>query len=382
VDISALRRIEFPWTERQEIVYLNHASTGPLPMRAQSALDAWAALRGEPWRITDEMQFDVMDRARRLAAQLIGARVSEIALTPNTSHGLNIASRCLPLEQGDVVVAPDREFPANVYPWMALEREGIQYRRVPCDADGLPDERALIAALDAPRVKVLALSWVSFATGYTFDLERLGRACRERGVYFVVDAIQGVGTRSLDVRAANVDILACGGQKWLLAPWGTGFAYVREELVRQLEPRQVGWMSVRGSHDFRSLLDYDLSWLDDARRFETGTLAYGDLAAFCASLELLHEVGIACIESHVNALLDRLTHRLFASGVRAITPSDDRRRAGILTIALQDAPRIHDRLIQKGVRCALREGGIRVSPYFYNTNEDIDRASELIARET
>src|SRR5215210_3846525 len=105
-----------------------------------------------------------------------------------------------------------------------------------------------------PRVKVLTLSWVSFATGYTVDLERIGRACRERDVYFVVDAIQGVGARTLDAHACGIDILACGGQKWLLSPWGTGFAYVRSELVRELEPREIGWLAVRDSYDFTRLV--------------------------------------------------------------------------------------------------------------------------------
>ncbi|MDQ4079301.1 MAG: aminotransferase class V-fold PLP-dependent enzyme, partial [Gemmatimonadota bacterium] len=219
-DVEALRRAEFPWAAGGDRFYLDHASTGPLPARTVRTLAAWSDLRAEPWRISDDMEFEVMDRARALAGRLVGASAEEIALTTNTSQGINIAARCLPLESGDVVVSPDREFPANVYPWMALAREGIVYQRIPCTSTGLPDENALLAALDRPRVKVLALSWVSFATGYTCDLAKLGHACREREVFFVVDAIQGVGARTLDARACHIDILACGGQKWLLAPWG------------------------------------------------------------------------------------------------------------------------------------------------------------------
>src|SRR5688572_16869923 len=235
-DVEALRRTEFPWATRGDRVYLNHASTGPLPARTLRALATWAEWRGEPWRISDDMEFDVMDRTRALAAQLLGATADEIALTTNTSHGINIAARCLPLRAGDVVLSSDREFPANVYPWMALAREGINYERIPCTSSGLPDEQAILDALDRRRVKVLTLSWVSFATGFTFDLERMGRACRERDIYFVVDAIQGVGVRPLDVHRCHIDILACGGQKWLLSPWGSGFAYVRRDLVGKLEP--------------------------------------------------------------------------------------------------------------------------------------------------
>jgi cysteine desulfurase / selenocysteine lyase len=377
-DVEALRRTEFPWTTRGDRVYLNHASTGPLPARATRALSTWTELRGEPWRISDEMEFAVMDRARELAARMVGATADEIALTTNTSHGINIASRCLPLRAGDVVLSSDREFPANVYPWMALAREGIDYERIACTADGLPDEEALLDALDRPRVKVLTLSWVSFATGYRCDLERLGRACRERDVYFVVDAIQGVGARPLDARACHIDILGCGGQKWLLSPWGTGFAYVRRELVGQLEPREVGWLAVRGSRDFTRLVDYDLSWYDDARRFEVGTLPYQDLAAFCASVEMLLDVGIACISTHVGALVDAMMSRLRSTAATVVTPDDAARHAGIVTVRVKNADRASERLAREGIVCALREGAIRLSPHLYSTEDDVHRAVDIL----
>jgi cysteine desulfurase/selenocysteine lyase len=380
-DVEALRRAEFPWAVVGDRVYLNHASTGPLPARTQRALNMWTARRGEPWQISDEMEFEVMARARDLAARLIGATADEIALTPNTSHGINIAARCLPLRAGDVVVSPDREFPANVYPWMALGREGITYHRIPATPSGLPDESAILAALDRPRVKALTLSWVSFATGYTFDLARVGRACRDRGIYFVVDAIQGVGARPLDAHACHIDVLACGGQKWLLSPWGTGFVYVRRELARELEPREVGWLAVRGSSDFNRLVDYDLSWYDDARRFEVGTLAYQDLAAFSASVELLLEIGTACIATHVGRLIHQMITRMNADGVEIVTPEDPALRAGILTVRPRQAEHVYERLARSGVVCSFREGAIRLSPHLYSTDQEIDRAMHVLMSE-
>jgi selenocysteine lyase/cysteine desulfurase len=380
-DVEALRRTEFPWAARGDRVYLNHASTGPLPARTLRTLSTWSDMRGEPWRITDEMEFDVMDRARDLAARLVGARADEIALTTNTSHGINIAARCLPLRAGDVVVSSDREFPANVYPWMALEREGITYERVPCTSTGLPDEEAIVHALDRPRVRVLTLSWVSFATGHMVDLERLGRACREREIYFVVDAIQGVGVRPLDAQRCHVDILACGGQKWLLSPWGTGFAYVRRDLVRQLQPREVGWLAVRGSRDFNRLVDYDLSWYDDARRFEVGTLPYQDLAAFCASIEMLLQVGIACISMHVTELVNEIMARMRSAGATVVTPDDASHRAGIVTVRVKNPDRASERLARAGIVCSLREGAVRLSPHLYSNDDDIARAADVLVRE-
>lgn len=379
-DLARLRAREFPWTFRDDVVYLNHASTGPLPQRAVDSLGEWAGLRAEPWEITHERQFDILVRGRRACASLIGATAEEIALVVNTTYGINFAARALPMSPGDVVVTNDREFPANVYPWMALERaRGVQLYRVPC-RDGLADEDGLIAALDRPRVRVLTVSWVSFETGQRLDLERLGRACREREIFFVVDAIQGTGVAPLDAVACGIDIMACGAQKWLLSPWGTGFLYVRRELVRQLEPVDTGWMSVPASLDFERLCDYDLTFFDDARRFEVITVPFQDFEAMNASLSLFAEVGLTRVQALTGERADQIVDwARRRTGVRLLTPADRNRRAGIVSVIPPDATATSARLTAAGVAHSLREGAIRLSPHFYTSPEELDRALRLIA---
>jgi selenocysteine lyase/cysteine desulfurase len=265
---------------------------------------------------------------------------------------------------------------------MALERRGVRHERIPCTPDGIPDEEALHAALDNPRVRVVSVSWVHFITGYRTDLAALGRACRERGIFFVVDAIQGIGAATLDARACEIDILACGGQKWLLSPWGSGFAYVREELVRTLEPPVVGWMSVRGSEDFTHLVDYDFTYYDDARRFEVITLPYQDFAGLNASLELLHELGPDAIARHVAELTTIMVEwAATRRDVRLVTPADPAHRAGIISIAPRDASAASARLTKAGVSHSLREGAIRLAPYAYNTREEVRRALAVMVGE-
>jgi cysteine desulfurase / selenocysteine lyase len=377
-DVDAVRRAEFPWA-RGESVFLNNASTGPLPARTLAAVDAFNRLRAEPFRLSDTIQFDTLARARELTARLINADVREIALMVNTTYGINLAARALPLAAGDVVVSFDREFPANVYPWMALADRGVRFEQVPC-VDGLPDEEALVRALDRPEVRALTVSWVQFASGYRADLARLGRLCRERGVWFVVDAIQGVGATTLDVCACHVDLLACGAQKWLLSPWGSGFLYVRRELVERLQPPDVGWMAVRASDDFTRLVDYEYVLRDDARRFEVITLPFQDFAGYVASLELFHALGPAAIEAHVAGLARRIVDWALARGdLRLVTPADPARRAGIVSVVPRDAAAASARLRAAGVVHSLREGAIRLSPHLYNTLEDVDRALAELA---
>jgi len=378
-DVETLRQTEFPWASRGEAIYLNNASTGPIPERALRAIREFDERRGAPHRLSDDLQFATLARSRELAARLIGADDSEIGLAVNTSYGINLAAFSLPLGPGDVVLTPDREFPANVYPWMQLARtRGVVYRRVPT-CDGAVDEDALRRELQDPAVRAVSVSWVAFASGYTVDLEAIGRACRARGAYFVVDAIQGLGPLALDVRAAQIDVLACGAQKWLLSPWGSGFVYVRRDLIAQLEPNVVSWMAVKGSDDFRRLVDYDLTWREDARRFEFITLPFQDFAGMNASLELIHELGPSAIAHHTAALTDIIV--LWAAGqhdVELVTPSVPKHRAGIVSLRMPNAGAVSARLKEAGVSHSLREGAIRLSPYFYNTREEIRRTLGVI----
>jgi len=375
-DVAALRAREFPWLDFEGTAYLNSASTGPLPERTVRALDAFARRRTRPHEISWEEQFGTTQRSRELCAALVGGGADEIALVPNTSHGVNLAAQALPWGAGDEVVVSDGEFPANVYPWMlAAERRGARVHVVP-RAGALPDEEALVRALDRPGVRVLAVSWVQFATGHRADLARLGAACRERGVHFVVDAIQGVGALPLDARACGIDVLACGAQKWLLSPWGTGFAWVRRELVARLQPPDAGWLSVRHGEDFARLTEYDLSWRDDARRFEVGTAAHGDYAGVNASLALLAELGADAVAAHVRALADRIVAwaEVHPDVARLVTPADAARRAGIVALAPADAGAAQRRLHDARVVFSPREGMVRLAVHCFNTADDVDVA--------
>lgn len=379
IDVEGLRAREFPWTLSGETIFLNAASTGPLPRRTVETVDAWNALRAEPHRLADTTLFATLTRSRELIAKLIGARTTEIALAVNTGYGMNVAAFALPLVPGDVIVTPDLEFPANIFPWAAAAKaRGLEYRRLPL-RDGVLDEADLHRALEDRAVKCVSVSWVGFANGYRVDLAKLGRACRQRGVYLVVDAIQGLGPCTIDVSRLEIDILACGAQKWLLSPWGAGFMYVRQELARTLDPPIVSWMAARGTDDFRKLTEYDFTWRDDARRYEFVTLPFQDFAGMNASLELFMELGPARMEQHITRLADEIVAWSRDTGVPLVTPSDRAHRAGIVCVRPRDAATVSARLKENGVIHSYRESGIRLAPHIYNTSDEIRRALELIA---
>jgi len=376
-DLDRLRREEFPWAAAGEAIYLNAASTGPLPERTLRAQQEYSRKRAAPHRLSHEEQFAVLDDARARITALIGAEPGSVALSVNTGAGINLAAWGLPLGRGDVVVIPDLEFPANVYPWMAASRaRGFTLHTVPA-RDGLLDEEALLAAIDGEGVRVAALSWVGFATGFVADLDRISAACRARGVTLVVDGMQGVGVLPLDLRRTRIDMLACGGQKWLLSPWGSGFTYVRPKILETIVPQPVSWMGVRGSDDFSALVDYDLTWRDGARRFEQITVPFQDFAGMAASLGLLQELGMDAVAAHVAERVEQLAAGAERAGVEVVTPPG--RRAGIVTVRPRDVSAAASRLRDARVIHSVRERTVRLSPHCYTTSDEIRVALDALA---
>lgn len=375
-DVGVLRATEFPWTS--DTVYLNNASIGPLPERTRVALDRFNRGRAAPHLLPDRELFAMLADTRMKLARLVGASADEIALALNTGFGISTAARALPLEPGDVVLVSDKEFPANVYPWMRLGDRGVRMELVPTTPEGWPDEARLLERLRDPRVRVLAVSLVQFSSGYLVDLERLSAATRETGAFLVVDAIQAVGQLPLDLSRVQVDVLACGGQKWLLSPWGSGFLYVRRELIGRLDPAITGWLAFEGTDDLSRLTRYDDTLRSDARRFELMTLPYQDVAGLGTSLDLLLELGIERIRDHIRSLHQPVLAWAERSGARVVSPRGVH-ESGILCVAPDGVQEVHRRLKLSRIVCSLREGAIRFSPHCYNTVDEMERVAHALA---
>jgi cysteine desulfurase / selenocysteine lyase len=377
-DFRALRDREFPHVARSP--WLNAASMGPLPERARAAVEAYHRRRSDIHSMRGADFDPVLARARRAAARLVGADEDEIALLPNTSHGLNLAALALPLQPGRRVIVSDREFPANVYPWLALERtRGARVEIVPADSSGNPDEARLMEEVARGDVGILAISAVQFTSGWVADLDALGRACRAHGTWFVVDGIQAVGQMPIDVHASQVDVLATGCHKWLCSPFGTGFTYVRRELIGRMEPALIGWTSLAASAELERVLDYDpAGWVEGARRFEVATQPIQDYAAMAESAELLLDAGIERIRAHQRALLEPLDRWMAERGIAVLGDPRPERRSGIFAFAVDDAAGAYGALARAGVGCVVREGAVRLAAHLYNQPEDIGRVMDVL----
>ncbi len=374
----------FPVCHRR--VYLDNAAVAPLPTPARAAIERQMVEMNElgPAVNLDDW-IAPLDRVRAILARLVNAAPAEIAFVKNTSEGLSFVARGLPWQPGDRIVGFDCEFPANVYPWLALRSLGVRLELLPGAA--LADLDRLRQALRG--AKLLAVSSAQFLSGYRAPLESLGALCRDLGVWFVVDGIQSLGAFPIDVKRAGIHALSADGHKWLVSPEGAGFLYLDPALLAALTPTEVGWLSVAGWDDLSraaalAASGAPLPWRPDATRFECGALNRLGLVGMGASVEMLLEVGLDAIAQHVLALGHYAVAGLRELGceILRLAPDADRpeRRSGINTFRHPSRPAeaIVARLRDAGILCAHRQNWVRVSPHLYNTAEEIERLLDVL----
>lgn len=360
---------------------MNAASWGLVPRSAAEEAAGLMLRRNRSDGIGEEEIGRVLRRCRDAVARLLNVARDEIALAPNTSYGVNLGASLTAAGAPGRIVATHGEFPANVLPWKALESRGFKVELVSTDERGLPVEERLLEALDGDDVRALTVSAVQFATGFRVDLERLGTACAERNILFCVDAIQALGAIPIDARRCHIDILASGGQKWLCAPWGSGFSYIRGALRERFTPPMVGWLSVEGATHLDEPPRYDLRWLPDARKFEMATLGLQDYLGLARSIEIFLEMGLEAVRDHISRVQEPLLEWIEArADVVPITPFDAERRAGIVSFAPADPPATAAALIEGGVVFSARGRAIRLAPHYYNTVEEMERVVQVLDR--
>lgn len=373
IDVAAYRA-EFPITERY--AFLSHAAVSPLSRRVQAAVQAYLdhAAREPFLAVFPQVMAQFAELKQRLARLINAASPDEIVLMPNTAAGINTAAVSLPLRPGDNVLVLDGDYPANVYPWQQLAYRGVLVKVVPQHRGGL-DLDLLVRRIDH-RTRVIALSTAMFATGFRNDLAAVGQICRERGIYFVVDAIQTLGAFPLDVQAWHIDMLACGSQKWLLSTPGSGFLYVRRELIRDLVPG--AYVGAASSVSGQNYLDYNLTLPETAERFTLGTPNVANNLALLAAVTMLQEVGIEQIERQINTLVAALIDDLRERGYQLAADTAPEHRSGIVVALVENPNAVSHRLNEAGIVVTPRGAGVRIAPHFYNTLDEVLRVGEAL----
>ncbi len=357
--------------------YLNSAAVSPIPSICIDAVNKQlddVSLNGSnnysEWVATK-------NRARVLAAGMLGVRAEQIAFMRNTSDGFAAAANGLDWNADDNIVSFEHEFPANFYPWrMVRDRFGVELRLCP-QRDGRIDLEEFIGLIDG-NTKVVAISSVQFGSGFRADLERIGRAARGVDALFAVDIIQGLGQFGYDLPAQFVDIASGASHKWLCAPEGCGILYVSDRARDRVEPTFVGWISVETPWDFG---DRAQAFKPNALAWESGTGASSLFYGLEQSLKLLTETGLDKIETHLEGLTDILCDSLGPKDYDIVSSRRPGEKSAIVCIKHRggvDCNTVAEHLMAENIVVSPRNDVIRIAPHFYNNEGDIERLISVL----
>jgi cysteine desulfurase / selenocysteine lyase len=370
--MEGIRKL-FPYLKTGQI-YFNHSSVGALPTPVVERINQHLAVRSEGEIANFETMMLYNTRGKEKIAKLINAAPERVSWCENVSHAISILAQGLEWKTGDRIILNDIEFPSNVYPFMALKEQGVEIDFAKSH-DGIVDVDD-IEKLITPRTKLISISMVQFLSGYRADVNTLGALCKSKGIIYCVDVIQSAGNVQVDVNEMQADFLAGGTHKWLLGMQGLGFFYLTEELQARIKSKIVGWASVINPWD---MLNYDLTLVDTADRYQTGTYNDIGMAAIDASLDIFFAYGMENVERNILSNTEYFMQKLNEAGIKTMLNNPDKKNlSGIITIKIENAKRIFLLLESRNMKCSLREGYVRFSPHFYNTKWEIDTVVENI----
>jgi cysteine desulfurase/selenocysteine lyase len=380
---AALPRTDWrqDWFENEDATYLNLAAQSPMPKVSFRAVQASLEWKKFPQRIPDTAFFDVPTRIRTSIAKLIGGKAEEIALTSGASSGMAPIAYGLTWHAGDEILTAKGEFPLQYATWRPMEeREGVVLKTVS------PRERFLTAddviAAMTPKTRLVSISLVRFDNGVLLDGARIAAACHAQDAMLLLDVSQACGAVPIDVRTLGADFLVCAGYKFLLGPFGTGFVWGRSEIVANMRPGPFYWMAAKGAENFAAMAFDDPKPSATARRFDVAETAnYFNLAALEASVDFVLQAGPETVAAHNRNLIELLYERLPKDRCIPTSPVDAAHRGPYGCFAARAAEKtlaLYERLRKENIIVSLREGNIRVSPYLFNTERDIDRLISVI----
>lgn len=358
----------FPVTEK--CFFLNNAAESPLCARVRQRLDEYLVFASEAPQNKPSPRHAV----RTALSGLFGGAPRDYALVTSTGVGVGLAAAGYPWQPGDNMVVPADEHWNNTFPWLALREKGVEVRLAPVGPDRRVDPQGMAGLVD-DHTRILATAAVRFDTGFRANLKALSAIAHQKGALFLVDGIQAAGVVPLNVVDDGIDLLASAGFKWLLGLPGTGFLYVSKPAQGIIRPALPGMFAAEDN-------TRELHYFDDARRYETGSIAYALFHAWTAGLDLLREVGIDNIHARVLALTGRLIDGLQTKKIEIVSPvAAVNERSAILSITTgteEGNKTLFEKLMAQNIIVALRGGRIRVSPNFFNLESEIDRFLEAV----
>lgn len=369
-DWSALRS-EFPVFEHT--TYLNTCSLGALSRSTRGAvnqfLDLWQAYGASAWYRTWLGEIAAL---RQSFERLVNAPAGSCTIQHSVSAALAVIASSYDYTTRNKIITTALDFPTIPYQW--LVKPGVEVVLLPTDDNiGVPLER-YAAAIDE-RTALVATSHVFFTSGYIQPVAEIARLAHAAGAHVLIDGYQAAGQIPVDVAAMDVDWYVTGGLKWLLGGPGIVELYARPELVQHMQPTVTGWFA----HGQQFAFDPESwSYWPDARRFELGTPAVAAVYAARAGLDMILEIGVDAIRERELQLVADLRDRALDAGLRLKLPADLAQHGGIVMFPAAEPAKAVRALAEQHIIVDYRPGHVRVSPYFYNTEDENARVVELL----
>ena len=354
-------------------IWLNAASEGPLPLAAGEALQEAMEWKSHPFKLDGEKFISVPRDLKESLGRLLGVESRDVILGNSASYGLHILANGIPWAKGDEILLMQNDFPANILPWLGLQRLGVKVIEIP------PENRVLSAQEFlkniTPQTKLFCVSHVHTFTGFKLDVEEFAKICQEHKIIFVVNISQSAGTMPLNTLQMGADAVVCAGYKWLCGPYGTGFCWIRPALRENLILNQAYWISLLSAQELKEEGPLELKELKTARKFDVfGTANFFNFVPLKAALDYWHKIGLENVSSYHNFLMDQVIQGLKETKYQLISPEKGQARSSLIVFSHPQKEKneeIFKGLLDRGIYAALWKGNIRISPHVYNTNEEI-----------
>jgi cysteine desulfurase / selenocysteine lyase len=363
-------------------IWLNAASEGPLPLAAAESLQQCVEWKSKPYRLDIPKFNSVPKELKKSIGRLIGVKDKDVILSNSASYGLHILSNGISWREGDEILLMQNDFPSDILPWLALERKGVKVIQIP------PEEKILypneLLENITVNTRLFCISHVHTFTGFTLEIEKFAEICKDRGIIFVLNLSQSVGTRPVDISSFPVDAVVCAGYKWLCGPYATGFCWIKPELRNELHLNQAYWGSLLSAEELTREGPLTLKDLKTARKYDVFCPAnFFNFVPFKTAIDYWLEVGVDNVHAYHNELIDKLVNWLNGRHYDLISPKEGRLRSSLVVLSHKNKDRnkkIFKDLTGQGIYAALWKGNLRIAPHIYNTEEEIEQLVQALDR--
>lgn len=361
-------------------IWLNCASEGPLPHVAVRALQEAIDWKVKPYQLTHKRFAQIPQQLKTAIAKFINVHSDDVILGNSATYGIHLFANGIPLQAGDEVLVMQNDFPVDILPWLGLEEKGVKVRQVkPKDFVLQPEE---VLANITHATKVVCLSHVHTFTGYAIDIEEIGKICRDKGIIFIVNFSQSIGTMPIDIKRLPIDGMTTAGFKWLCGPYGTGFCWMTPQLREKIRYNQNFWVNVLSPRELAGEGELLLPKSTSSAKYDVfGTANFFNFCPFAASVEYFSAIGIHEIYQHNNELVDKIISGLDAKKYFLVSPEKGPSRSMLVVFSHRDKSKnegIFQKLLAEGIYLALWKGNLRVSAHIYTTDSDIARFLQAV----